>query len=496
MDWTRKKLYSQYDKWSADYLLALQAQAAQSDFRPTYHIAPTSGLLNDPNGFSFFNNQWHLFYQSFPFGPVHGLKSWVHLVSDDLVAWHNLGTILNADTAYDSHGAYSGSAMVIEDRLFLMYTGNVRDKDWVRHPFQNGAYLDTDNHLTKLSLPLIKQPAHVTDHFRDPQILKKDDTYYALLGAQDANTKQGKISIFASKDLTSWNDLGYLNFTQQNIGYMIECPNLVTVNEKPVLIFCPQGLDKNIINSDNIYPNTYLIGDNCQLKNGEFHSTHNIELLDHGFDIYASQAFNAPDGNAYLVSWLGLPEIAYPTDSENWAHCMSVVKKLTIRNNKLYQEPVAAFKNYRKCHAELHGMLNEHQQIVITENATLSYELEISFLQNQQGTLSLLSSSNSKGLRLNFSTSNNAYFEIDRKDCGIPFATAYGTKRRVALEDNAPLKLHILIDHSTCEVFVNGGEFVFSQRIFPNDDDLQILLASESEVIYNGDWWKISNMTH
>lgn len=175
---------------------------------------------------------------------------------------------------------------------------------------------------------------------------------------------------------------------------------------------------------------------------------------------------------------------------------MSVVKKLTIRDDKLYQEPVAAIKNYREEHAVLHGSLDSRQRKVIVEKATLSYELELSFPKNQQGTLSLLNGPDSEGLKLHFSTSSAAFFEIDRKNCGQTFATTYGTKRRVSLQNNAPIKLHILVDHSTCEVFINDGELVFSQRIFPNNNDLQIVLASESEVIYNGDWWKISNTIH
>ena len=50
-----------------------------------YHLHPISGLVNDPNGFSYFNGEYHLFYQSYPFGAVHGLKSWVHFKSQDLV---------------------------------------------------------------------------------------------------------------------------------------------------------------------------------------------------------------------------------------------------------------------------------------------------------------------------------------------------------------------------------------------------------------------------
>ena len=52
MEWTREKRYLPYEKWDAKTLLKLQSQAARSDYQLHYHIRPTSGLLNDPNGFS------------------------------------------------------------------------------------------------------------------------------------------------------------------------------------------------------------------------------------------------------------------------------------------------------------------------------------------------------------------------------------------------------------------------------------------------------------
>ena len=270
MEWTRETRYRAYADWSAETLLKLQVQAANSQYQMGYHIRPSSGLLNDPNGFSYFNGQWHVFYQSFPFGAAHGLKSWMHLVSDDLVHWKDLGLALAPDTKFDSHGAYSGSALPIDDKLFLMYTGNHRDKDWIRHPFQLGAWMDQAGQITKLDEPLITQPDHTTDHFRDPQVFKHRDLYYVILGAQDKETKTGKISLFSSKDLKDFTDLGYLEFTEDNMGYMIECPNLIFVDDKPLLVFCPQGLDKDVVAYDNIYPNMYLLGEDFQLIKAKF----------------------------------------------------------------------------------------------------------------------------------------------------------------------------------------------------------------------------------
>ena len=222
MEWTREQRYRPYQQYSALELLHLQAAADNSPEQLRYHIRPSSGLLNDPNGFSYFNHAWHVFYQSFPFGATHGLKSWMHMQSTDLVHWHSRGLALTPDNEYDSHGAYSGSAKQIGDRLFLMYTGNHRDKDWNRTPFQLGAWMDQNNQVTKLKQPLFRNPDYISEHFRDPQLLEHDGKYYALLGAQDAKTETGHLALWASDDLQNgWHDVGLINVTPYSMGYMI-----------------------------------------------------------------------------------------------------------------------------------------------------------------------------------------------------------------------------------------------------------------------------------
>ena len=92
--------------------------------RPAYHFSPRIGWLNDPNGLSFFEGKYHLFYQYHPYNSWWGPMYWGHAVSDDLISWEYLPAAMAPDTEYDGAGCFSGSAMILPDgRHLLMYTG-------------------------------------------------------------------------------------------------------------------------------------------------------------------------------------------------------------------------------------------------------------------------------------------------------------------------------------------------------------------------------------
>ncbi|MED0747440.1 sucrose-6-phosphate hydrolase, partial [Aeribacillus composti] len=107
MEWTRKQRYRRIEEATKEELNALKEKVNNSIWRQKFHIQPVTGLLNDPNGFSYFNGEYHLFYQWFPLGPVHGLKYWYHTKSKDLVNWQNVGIGIKPNDYFDSHGAYS-----------------------------------------------------------------------------------------------------------------------------------------------------------------------------------------------------------------------------------------------------------------------------------------------------------------------------------------------------------------------------------------------------
>ena len=36
-------------------------------YRPNYHVAPTNGWMNDPNGLVYVQGYYHIFYQHYPY---------------------------------------------------------------------------------------------------------------------------------------------------------------------------------------------------------------------------------------------------------------------------------------------------------------------------------------------------------------------------------------------------------------------------------------------
>ena len=92
--------------------------------RPDFHLSARTGWMNDPNGFSYYNGQYHMFYQYYPYEARWGSMHWGHAVSKDLLHWEYLPAALAPDEAYDRDGCFSGSAVTLPDgRHLLMYTG-------------------------------------------------------------------------------------------------------------------------------------------------------------------------------------------------------------------------------------------------------------------------------------------------------------------------------------------------------------------------------------
>ncbi|MBM7708283.1 sucrose-6-phosphate hydrolase [Enterococcus lemanii] len=486
-DWTTQDLYRPYQDWAPDYLENLTKTVKNSPWRFGYHIQPPTGLLNDPNGFAYYNGKWQLFYQAYPMGPVHGVKSWAHVTSDNLVDWQEEGLKLLPDSSYDSHGVYSGTAMPMGDQLFLAYTGNVRDENWERYTYQMGAFMNPSGEITKIPTPLIAEPPKgYTTHFRDPQVFPFEDGYLMVIGAQNEQ-EEGEVLTYFSHDCLNWEQLGKLNFTNEQMGFMAECPNLLLTDEHALLIFCPQGLDPAICAYQNIYPNMYVTAASYDKEKNALISPSALKNLDEGFDVYATQAFKAPDGRLLSVSWVGLPEIAYPTDKYGWAHGLSIVKELSFKEDVLYQTPVKEMRELRQENATTYT----DEKLVTFDAKSNQYELQIDFETLASGTFTLLADEEQNhGMTITFDASHGK-MKIDRSQAGEVFGEDFGTSRAFEIA-NEPLSLQIFVDQSIIEIFINGGKEVATLRAFPTEKQTQVHLQADAP--FTTHFWPLRKM--
>ncbi|OWA34770.1 sucrose-6-phosphate hydrolase [Saccharibacillus sp. O16] len=475
-------------------LRQLAEQAASSIWRQQYHIQPHVGLLNDPNGFAYHNGEYHLFYQWFPLGTDHGMKYWYHLTSRDLAHWQDAGIGLEPGGRYDSHGAYSGSGIVKDGQLHLMYTGNVRDEAWTRHPYQCLAIMDDNGTLTKRELPVITEvPQGYTEHYRDPKVWKNGDSYWCVIGAQREGLT-GAAVLYRSPDLLHWEFEGELKTSLPSFGYMWECPDYFELEGMGVLLLCPQGLEPEGDERQNIYSSGYLLGSPLDLGTREFQHGAFAEL-DRGFDFYAPQTTEGPQGQRLLVGWMGLPDLEYPTDNQGWAHCLTLPRELSIQGGQLRQRPAAGLESLRGESLSLTTRLSsERQRWAEAQGTAYELRLNLSSWQEAHGTGTFgveFRVGEQEHTRLSYEPGTGRV-TLDRSLSGAPVNPAYGTTRSCVLNpsNRQQLELRVFVDVSSVEIFVGDGEEVFTARIFPDPSSTGIaLFADQGSADFDVSFW-------
>ncbi|MCP3027452.1 sucrose-6-phosphate hydrolase [Halobacillus sp. A5] len=462
-------------------------EKVQSDpYRLSFHHMPPVGLLNDPNGLVHWNGEYHVFYQWMPFKPGHGEKFWGHYISKDLVNWRHERIALTPSEWYDKDGCYSGSAIVHNEQLYLFYTGNVFNEKGEQEEYQclatssDGLYFEKEG-------PIIHVPEGYTSNFRDPKVWKGEGRWYLAVGAQN-NDEQGKVLLYRSTDLLDWELLGPIAGSNENrlgdFGFMWECPDFFRLEEQDILIVSPQGLQQDGMKYNNTYQSGYFAG---QLREEEASFEHGTFCeLDRGFEFYAPQTFLDNKDRRILYGWMGVPdqnEPSHPTVVNQWIHALTIPRVLEWTEGQLIQQPVSELEEMREAvllHSEI-TISNDQKAVRGVGGKPVELRIEIEEVEDQ----------------LALEIFHYASFSYKRRD-GIL------TLSRPQLEDKSKTEfrqtvlkeelkeLRIFIDHSSLEIFVNGGKEVFTSRIFPQPEDEDILFTSLGNSTFSIEKWKLS----
>lgn len=439
-------------------------------YRLGYHVSAPAGWINDPNGFCYYKGYYHIFYQYHPYSADWGPMHWGHSRSKDLVHWESLPIALAPDTKADEDGCFSGSAIVKDDVLYLIYTGHHYYDDGDPDHFwqnQNLAYSTDGINFTKYeNNPIIASaPEDNTHHFRDPKVWEKDGKYYMILGSQGKDGV-GRAIIYRSDDLKDWQYLGEIakanGLTIE--GFMWECPDFFELADKDILLLSPQGIEAQGQKYLNLFQTGYFVGNFDYSTNTFKHG--GFTELDHGHDFYATQTTLAPDGRRLVFGWMDMWESKFPEKADGWAGALTLLRELELKDDQLYMRPVKEAVQLRT--AEISAWNKQvTEKTLLCEN---EHQAEIDLTLTTDQAFELAFTDQDKQVKLTFDQATHTFTLLN------------GDARYASIKPNSELKLQIFIDTSSLEIFINDGEAVFTERFY-FDNAPQVWLTAKAQCL-------------
>lgn len=441
-------------------------------YRPTYHFTPEYGWMNDPNGLVYYAGEYHLFYQYNPYGCVWGNMHWGHAVSKDLIHWHPRSIALHPDSIGT---IFSGSAIVDRENLagfgknalIAIYTsdGNGQTQN-IAHSLDNGY------NFQKYDLNPVLKDSNKSD-FRDPKVCWYEKSKQWIMTLATGQT----ISFYGSQDLKKWNKLSDFGEGIGAHGGVWECPDLFPLTYK--------GKTKWIL-IVSISPGGPNGGSATQYFIGNFDGTtfmaDNLPYplwLDYGRDNYAGVTWNnipKSDGRTLFIGWMNNWDYANFIPQINFRGSMTIVRELKLMHNGthliLSSNPVKEVTNLRKKIKEFAEikMNNIYDLKNVIQSKSGAYEIDMT-IKPEMSTVFNFSISNMVGEKVCFLFNlEKASFSIDRSKSGIVDFNQHFASHAFEspLRKKTEYKLQIFVDKSSVECFINEGELVQTNIVFPN----------------------------
>lgn len=455
------------------YLQTLRQEMIADPHRPRCHFIAPANWMNDPHGLIEWQGEYHLFYQYNPYGSFHGTIHWGHAVSEDLVHWRDRPVALAPEAGlYDQDGCWSGCAVNDDGLPFLFYTAV--------YPQTVTAAVSHDGLMTWQKLdenPLIGgPPAEIAPlaggHFRDPFIWKRDDGWHLLM-ASKIEGQGGQILLYYSPDLRQWDYRGIflggdVNQTEPFWqGTMWECPNLLDYGRHQALFLSVQATPM-----DHLYA-VYFTGK----REGDRFQPQKSGILVHGASFYAPQAIHLSDGRFLMFGWLHEERSQQACMEAGWngAHSLPLILDL-LPDGTLSVTPAAELKMLR-------GRLWQKQEIILSgKTETIlphatgrALEIKTELLPQEGaecGLKVLCSPDGQEQTRIVYKQESGQIF-VERDHSSLDQrADVNPATMPVSLAPGEALNLHIFVDHSVLEIFVNGY-LCLACRVYPTREDSQ-----------------------
>ena len=449
-------------------------------YRPQYHFTPEINWMNDPNGMVYFEGEYHLFYQYNPFGNSWGHMSWGHAVSRDLVHWEHLPLALAEE---NDVMIFSGSAVVDWNNtsgfgkagkppLIAIYTGHHTKK-----PLQNQqiAYSnDRGRTWTKYAGNPVLDIGE--KDFRDPKVFWHEPTRAWVMVVSMAEQK--RLRFYGSPNLKEWKLLSEFGPAGVANKANWECPDLF---ELPIR--GENGASRWVLEAD-MGNGSVAGGSGGEYFTGEFDGTtfkadsKESQWVDYGRDFYAPVSWaDIPkaDGRRIWIGWMNNWETCL-NPTKPWRSAMSVPRVLELARVdgklRMVQTPVVELQSLRGPETRLTGktlegkamavgLRGQHLELEIEVDPGTATEVGVRVLKGKDEETTIRYQPMAKKLTVDRTRSGDVRF--DQR-----FAGAYSAP--LATTVAGTIKLRVLVDASSVEVFGNQGETALTNLVYPKQD--------------------------
>ncbi len=447
-------------------------------YRPHLHFSPQENWMNDPNGLIYFKGEYHLFFQYNPndskWGPMH----WGHAVSKDLIKWTELPIALYPD---ENGTIFSGSAIVDwnnttgffpdEPGLVAIFTHHLENEVYIPPKQSQSLAYSYDNGRTWVKYqhnPVLEHDSNVD--FRDPKVFWHHSSNKWMMVLATGQT----ISIYSSPNLIDWcfeSEFG------DNIGShdgVWECPDLFELQvenseESKWVLFVSIGDNPKFEKGSRTQ---YFVG---TFNGSVFQAEHEDEKwLDYGKDNYAGVSFSdipVEDGRRIYLGWMSNWRYANEVPTQGWRSQMTLPRELEIRKVKdsysVIQKPVQELDVYFTRKEVINNKLIDKE---LRYDFDESYGMITLNIENMDAT--------KYGVDIHHTQSNvtsiiidtqKQLLILDRKNSGMnSFSDNFSMPQEIKLFDTQKIKLNLVIDSSSIEIFGNEGEFAITSLVYPD----------------------------
>ncbi len=444
---------------------------AESLWRPQFHGMPSGSWTNETHGMTYSNGRWHVFFQKNANGPYMARLNWGHISSENLCNWQEEPIAIAPDASYDIKGCWSGCVYEDEGSTNILYTAVDNARAVIAQAKAADATLVD---WQKQGIVINGRPQGLSDDFRDPYFFTANGQKYVIVGTSKNGLGACTLHKYQNGSWTNDGTIFFQGTTASLHGMFWEMPNVTPMGDGKFLFTCtPLGTGAGVrtlcwvgtIGADGRF--TPDASGMQYLEMGGI-SREGYGLL--------SPTIYQKDGRTVL---LGIVPDKLPTEENfkmGWAHNYSLPREISLApDGSLVQRPCSELASMRS----QSSMFNLQSSILGTQSlAPVSgrhIELLGEFTVANGGTCGFnFLKSGGKQASLTYDTDKGTLTlditSLSRfvNDAGV-YNGLYSTVLPKRINAGETLKMHVFIDGSVVDIFINDT-WAYSVRIFSTDD--------------------------